>query len=124
VKFTRETQGVTYIRAVHERSFTVAGETIEGTLLVTSSGTLDHAVDKSLTELDIADMQPLLDTQPEVVIVGTGGESRFTPRELMFSFARAGMGLECMETRAAARTFNVLAGEGRRVAALLYPADS
>ncbi|MDX1507868.1 MAG: Mth938-like domain-containing protein [Woeseiaceae bacterium] len=38
----------------------------------------------------------------------------------MFAFARAGIGLEVMNTPAAARTFNVLAGEGRRIAAVLY----
>jgi len=124
LKFTRETQGVTYIGAVHEQSFIVAGETVEGTLMLTASGTLQHALDKALHELSISDMRPLLDTDPELIIVGTGRESLFTPRDLMFSFARAGLGLECMETRAAARTFNVLAGEGRRVAALLYPADA
>ena len=38
----------------------------------------------------------------------------------MFAFARRGVGFEVMDTRAAARTFNVLAGENRRVAAVLY----
>jgi uncharacterized protein len=38
----------------------------------------------------------------------------------MFAFARRGIGLEVMDTAAAARTFNVLSTEGRRVAALLY----
>jgi uncharacterized protein len=41
----------------------------------------------------------------------------------MFAMARSGIGLEIMDTPAAARTFNVLLGEGRSVTALLYPTD-
>jgi uncharacterized protein len=39
---------------------------------------------------------------------------------LLFAFARRGIGLESMDTAAAARTFNVLSGEARQVAAVLY----
>ena len=66
------------------------------------------------------DFQVLFDTSPEVIILGTGRKNIFPPRELMFAFARRGIGLEIMNTPAAARTFNVLAGEGRRIAAVLY----
>jgi uncharacterized protein len=54
------------------------------------------------------------------VILGTGERSVFPPRELTFAFARRRVGLEVMNTGAAARTFNVLVGEGRRLAAILY----
>ena len=55
-----------------------------------------------------------------LLLLGTGSESLFAPRELTFALARRGIGLEAMSTAAAARTFNVLAGEGRRIAAVLY----
>ena len=53
-------------------------------------------------------------------MLGTGASNVFPPRELVFAMARRQVGFETMDTAAAARTFNVLAGEGRRVAALLY----
>ncbi len=53
-------------------------------------------------------------------MLGTGNTVVFPPRELVIAMARSGIGLESMDTPAAARTFNVLAGEGRRVAAVLY----
>jgi uncharacterized protein len=62
----------------------------------------------------------VVDTKPEIVLLGTGTTNVFPPRELTFAFARNGIGLEVMDTAAAARTFNVLANEGRRVAAILY----
>ena len=51
---------------------------------------------------------------------GTGSANVFAPRDLIFAFARRGVGLEVMDTAAAARTFTVLANEGRKVAAVLY----
>ena len=67
------------------------------------------------------DFDVLLKHAPELVIIGTGAQGQFPPRELSFAFARRGVGLEFMDTAAAARTFNVLVGEGRRIAAVLYP---
>ena len=121
LKFTREQPGLTTIRGVSESGFVVADQTISGTLLLSGSGVIDAGIDKTFEELQVDDFHALLDTDPEIVLVGTGSAAVFTPRELMFGFARRGTGLEVMETRAAARTFNVLVSEGRRVAALLYP---
>ena len=74
-----------------------------------------------LSEEDFADLLGSPSTSAlEMVILGTGAKSRFPSRELMFAFARRGVGLEYMNTPAAARTFNVLVGEGRRVVAVLY----
>ena len=64
-----------------------------------------------------------LDSDPEIIVLGTGQSNIFAPRELVFAMARRGVGFEVMNSAAAARTFNVLAGEGRRVAAVLYLVD-
>lgn len=71
-------------------------------------------------QLTLEHLQPLIDTRPELIVVGTGTENIFAPKEIMFGLARKGIGLEIMDSAAAARTFNVLASEGRKVAAVLY----
>jgi uncharacterized protein len=71
-------------------------------------------------DLTEAHFEAILGTDPELVLLGTGASNIFPPRELIFAFARKGIGLEVMDTGAAARTFNVLANEGRKVAAVLY----
>lgn len=81
---------------------------------------LDGWQAKPISELVDTDFELLLRAEPEIVLLGTGSRNVFPPRELTFAFARRGIGLECMDTRAAARTFNVLATEGRQVAAVLY----
>ena len=62
----------------------------------------------------------LLERKPDVIIVGTGWTQVLPPRELVFALAKAGVGLEVMDTPAACRTFNILVAEDRRPGALLY----
>lgn len=73
-----------------------------------------------MAQLTARDFETLFANSPEIVLLGTGQSHVFPPRELTFAFARRGVGLECMNTAAAARTFNVLASEGRQVAAVLF----
>lgn len=63
------------------------------------------------------DLSPLLDLEPEVVLLGTGATQVFPPAAAMAACLGRGVGIEAMTNAAAARTFNVLASEGRRVVA-------
>lgn len=65
------------------------------------------------------DMQKLLELGSEIILLGTGRRQRFPPGALMRPFAPAGIGLEIMDLQAACRTYNILAAEGRKVAAAL-----
>ncbi|ABM60921.1 Mth938-like domain-containing protein [Halorhodospira halophila] len=72
-----------------------------------------------LSELTLADLQPAIDLEPELILLGTGGEQAFPDRALMRALIGSGIGFEAMDTRAACRTFNLLLGEDRPVAAVL-----
>ena len=61
----------------------------------------------------------LVATQPELVIFGSGSRLRFAPPSLMRALMHRHIGIETMDTLAACRTYNVLAGEGRQVVAAL-----
>lgn len=68
------------------------------------------------------DMAAVLALQPELVLLGTGERQRFPAPAVMAACLTRGIGIEVMDSHAAARTFTVLAGEGRRVvAAFLLP---
>ena len=56
---------------------------------------------------------------PELVILGSGSRLRFVPPSLLRPLIERRIGVETMDTPAACRTFNILAGEGRRVTAVL-----
>lgn len=62
-------------------------------------------------------LAPLLDLKPELILLGTGSRQVFPPAETMAACLGRGVGLEVMANDAAARTYNILAGEGRRVVA-------
>jgi len=63
------------------------------------------------------DLEPLLALNPTVVLLGTGSILRFPTPEVMAACLTRGIGIEVMDNAAAARTFNVLATEARRVVA-------
>jgi len=65
------------------------------------------------------DFEDLLKTSPEMVLLGTGAVQRFPHPRVTAPLHRAHVGLEVMDTRAACRTYNILVGEGRNVAAAL-----
>ncbi len=81
---------------------------------------LEEWVAVPVESLTIDDLAILIETKPELILLGTGNQQLLPDRDLMFAMARRGIGLEVMDTPAAARTFNVLVGEGRSVAAVLF----
>lgn len=68
------------------------------------------------------DLDAVLALSPELVVLGTGPTQAFPPAAVLAACLQHGIGLEAMTNAAAARTYTVLAGEGRRVvAAFVFP---
>lgn len=120
LKFTREMTGSLVIQQVSETTITINGQAYSQSIALTPEEVLSNWESRPVAELDEGHFEILLARSPEIVLLGTGPTNLFPPRELLFAFARRGVGLESMDTPAAARTFNVLATEGRRVAAVFY----
>ena len=62
---------------------------------------------------------------PDVVILGTGERQRFIHPRLTAALTMRRIGVECMDSQAACRTYNILMGEGRKVtlALIIGPAE-
>ena len=75
----------------------------------------------SFDSLSQASFDELLPFQPELVIFGSGDRIKFPAPRLLQGLIHKGIGVETMDNGAACRTFNVLAGEGRRVLMALLP---
>ena len=77
----------------------------------------------AVAALDEAALAPLLglDPAPEFVLLGTGATLVRPPPALTQALAARDIGVEVMDSRAAARAWGLLRGEGRWVAAALYP---
>jgi uncharacterized protein len=100
--------------------FRVAGDWRPGSLLVIDDQPRDWAA-TSLAELTPESFAEVFaaGASVEFVLLGTGLVNALPPRAVRDAIKAAGMGLEFMSTEAAARTYNVLASEGRRLAAAL-----
>jgi uncharacterized protein len=57
----------------------------------------------------------------DVLLLGMGAGIAHPPRAFREALEAAGIGVEVMSSPAACRTYNVLLGEGRRIAAALLP---
>ncbi|WP_442682084.1 Mth938-like domain-containing protein [Stenotrophomonas sp. JC08] len=71
----------------------------------------------SQTQLTPAHLDAVLAMEPALVILGTGERQVFPPAAVMAACLTKGIGIEVMTNASAARTFNVLAAEDRRVVA-------
>lgn len=120
MKFTRELPTSISIRSVSNDAVCIGNQTYSETVALTPDIVIESWTAEPVHALAEVDFEVLFETHPELVVLGTGRKNIFPPRDLVFAFARRGIGLEVMNTPAAARTFNVLAGEGRRIAAVLY----
>src|SRR5688500_12827333 len=100
-------------------SVTVAKREYRHHLIVTPERNFEPWQPPAVAKLGIADFDCLSGLELEVVLLGTGKVQMFPPQLLQVEFGRSGIGFEVMNTAAACRTFNILAGEGRKVAAAL-----
>ena len=113
-------EGVNVIHAYTRTSVSVNGQAHTRSILVPPTGDLIDWQVSSLDALTEADFQPIVQAAPEVLILGTGGTTRFIHPALMRQLIAARIGVETMDTAAACRTYNVLVSEGRRVMAALF----
>jgi uncharacterized protein len=108
------------------QGFTAGGFSVDGgvyrSLLLTPQRA-DGWNPPPLAELGIEHLEPILalDPQPEFVLLGTGPAMTFAPRALVRALEAHGIGIEVMDSRAAARTWGMLRAEERWIAAALLP---
>lgn len=95
--------------------FRVGGHVLKGAVLVTPwdagpwGGLTDWAAPLTLAD------------RIDVLLLGMGATIAHPPRDFRAALEAGGIGIEVMATPAACRTYNVLLGEGRRIAAALLP---
>ncbi len=105
--------------------FRIGPTRLPGGVIVWPEGAEEWAP-PALAALTAEQLSPIAKAKPPVdlLILGTGARLARPTRELVAAMAARGVAIEPMDSRAAARTYNLLAGEGRRVAVALYPLDA
>jgi len=102
----------------------VDGERIDSSVVISSSGLRQAWNCHSFADLSAGHFAELATIDAELVVFGSGDRLRFPPGAWMSALMGRRIGLETMDTRAACRTYNILAGEGRRVVAALLIENS
>ena len=107
------------IRAYADGEIRIGERRLHGSLIVSASTLIEDWRPRRIEDLTRADLEPALALAPEVLLIGTGPRQRLPDRSLLAELYATRVGFELMQTGAACRTYNVLLGEGRRVAAAL-----
>lgn len=109
------------VDAYGDGGFRLSGARHEGSVLIVKDEARIWAV-SSMAELTPESLAEVLEAgrqEVEFVLLGTGKANALPPRPVRDALQRAGIGLEFMDTPAAARVYNILTAEGRRLAAAL-----
>jgi uncharacterized protein len=108
------------IQAYGNGGFRVSGETLTGSILIRPDWVRRWDV-AEFSQISLAGLSPLVDPPggAEILIIGCGARIALVAPSLRQALKAAGMAVEAMDTGAACRTYNVLMGEERRVAAAL-----
>jgi len=110
------TGGLNTFTAYGEGYVSVNGVRHDCNLAVLPDRLLPNWTQATFETLCVADLELLASLDADIVLLGTGKQLRFPSPDLLRPLVRAQKGLEVMDVAAACRTYNILMGEGRKVA--------
>ncbi len=110
-------EGYLFVRRVGTHGITLIDRELAKSFLLAPDQAIEGWLVNDAGVLDASHIDAFLALRPELVILGTGEKQAFPAAAFMAGFLRKGIGIEVMDNAAAARTYNLLAGEGRRVVA-------
>ncbi|WP_028601287.1 Mth938-like domain-containing protein [Ottowia thiooxydans] len=119
MKFQPDLVGAATISGYGPDWIAVGNERVTQSLVLHASGERSVWDCDRFEQLSAAHFARLIESTPELVIFGSGSRLRFPRPEWLRSLIEANIGIETMDTPAACRTYNILAGEGRRVVVAL-----
>ena len=105
------------VRSVSDDAIVVNDRTLTTSFYLSPESLHEDWPPRDTDTLQPDDLAGPLSLDPEVILLGTGVRQRFPAAIVLATCLRRGVGIEVMDNRAAARTFSVLANEGRRVVA-------
>lgn len=106
-----------FLRGADGRGALVNDRRLTASFLLSPDTLIESWPVRDVAAMSPADLEPLFALSPELVLLGCGDRQTFPPAATLAACLSRGIGLETMTNAAAARTFNVLASEGRRVVA-------
>lgn len=112
-----------FVRKANAHSVTVVDRAFTRSLILTRERVIDDWPVSDVARMTPAQVEPILALAPDVVLLGTGARQQFPSQEVLAAFLEHGVGVEAMDNAAAARTWDILAGEGRNVVVAFIVCD-
>ena len=120
MKFTLDRPGTLHVvRGYTPGRLRIGEQEYARSVIVSTATLIADWRPQHIGELTAADLEPALALKPQVLLLGSGARQVFPSPELLAQLYATRVGFEVMDTGAACRTYNVLVGEGREVAAAL-----
>ncbi len=112
-----------FVRRADARSVTIVDRPFTASIILTRDKVVDDWGIRDVAAMTPAHVKPILALQPEIVLLGTGARQQFPSQEVLAAFLQRHVGVEVMDNAAAARTWDILASEGRNVVAAFILCD-
>lgn len=114
-----DNQSAFQIRSYQPGRIQINEQIFTASVIVTPVALINHWAPQSVDAITAQSLAMLIEMKPDIVLIGTGQTHCFLAANVYGNLINAGIGVEMMETAAAARTFNALTAENRHVVAAL-----
>ena|SRR3989344_6639342 len=107
------------ITAYDSSSITINQTVYSNNVIVSPTALIENWPAQSIETLTLDLLQPAIALQPELLLIGSGSQLKRLSHSLSSYLSGKRIKVECMDTKAACRTYVALTAEGRHVAAAL-----
>ncbi|HXE66864.1 MAG TPA: Mth938-like domain-containing protein [Rhodanobacteraceae bacterium] len=107
-----------FVRRADAHTVVIVDRPFTASIILTRDKVIDDWGVSDVAAMTPDQVEPIVALKPDVVLLGTGARQRFPSQEVLAAFLRRGVGVEVMDNGAAARTWDILASEGRNVVAV------
>ena len=112
-----------FVRKADAHTVVVVDRPFTASIILARDKVIDDWGVRDIAAMTPANAEPILALQPNVVLLGTGARQQFPSQEVLAAFLQRHVGIEVMDNAAAARTWDILASEGRNVVAAFILSD-
>lgn len=115
---SEDNSNATYqIKSILPGKIIINNETYTSSVIISAEKLISPWAPKNSNDITNADLLQLLELEPEIILIGTGDNSVILSAKKLKPLLEKQFHVECMNTKAACRTYTVLVSEGRKVVA-------
>jgi uncharacterized protein len=106
-----------FVTGYEHKVILVNGDAKKHSFIISDEQLIENWAPSHIDELRSHHLDPILELQPELVLIGTGQVLKFPSVSHYACLIQQNVGVEIMDSAAACRTYNILLNEGRKVVA-------